>query len=120
MPATAADIAAASRAAAIVVWIDPDLGQRYPSARDGSVSPSTGYFDLQADAEEVISARGELIGTERRRFAVAVAEILSVEIATGLPTVRLIDAEQAADGNMLVSRLELDLETESTSFELFG
>jgi hypothetical protein len=120
MPATAADIAAASRDAAIATWSDAGIGSRYPSARDGSVTPATGFFDASGDAQTVIDARGALIGIERRRFTVGVDDLLWPAISTGLPQVQLIDGEQAVSATFLAARIEIDLEAETTSYELFG
>ena len=92
MPATPADIAAGSRAAAIATWSDPTIADRYPSARDGSVTPATGYCDNPADAQALIDQRGALIGTERRRFTVSVQDLLWPNPAGGLPSHRLKDA----------------------------
>ncbi|MEG3167506.1 hypothetical protein U1737_04780 [Sphingomonas sp. LB3N6] len=120
MPALPADIAAASREVAISTWSDPAIAARYPAARDGSVTPATGYCDSAADADAIINARGVLIGVERRRFAVAVQDLVWPDPATGIPTVQLVDNEQRADGAFLVARVELDLDAETSSFELFG
>lgn len=120
MPATAADIAAASRDVAVATWADATIATRYPSARDGSVSPADGYFDDIADAQTVIDARGELIGVERRRFTVVVGDLVWPDLSAGLPQVRLIDTEQSVDAGFLVARVELDLEAETTTYELFG
>lgn len=120
MPALPADIAAATREVAISTWSDTAIAARYPAARDGSVTPATGYFDSAANADTVIQARGALIGVERRRFAVTVQDLVWPDPASGIPTARLIDGEQRADGDFLVARVELDLDAETTSFELFG
>ncbi len=120
MPALPADIAAASREVAISTWSDPAIVARYPAARDGSVTPANGYCDSAADADTIIQARGALIGVERRRFAVTVQGLVWPDPASGIPTARLIDTEQRADGAFLVARVELDLDAETTSLELFG
>jgi hypothetical protein len=120
MPALPADIAAASREVAISTWSDAAIAARYPAARDGSVTPAMGYCDNAADAESVIKARGALIGVERRRFAVTVQDLVWPDPASGIPTARLIDGEQRVDGAFLMARVELDLEAETSSFELFG
>jgi hypothetical protein len=120
MPALPADIAAATRDVVVASWADPAIAARYVAARDGSVTTADGYFDSRADAETVIVARGALIGIERRRFAVTVHELLWLDPADGMPTVRLIDPEQGVDGLFLIARLELDLDAETTSLELFG
>jgi hypothetical protein len=121
MPATTGDIAAASRDVAVASWTSATIAGRYPSARDGSTEPAVGYFDTQADAQTMVDARATLIGTERRRFAVAVGDVLWPSISTAVPTMALTDAEQSASAlNCLVARIEIDLEAETTNIELFG
>lgn len=120
MPATAADIAGASRDAAVVAWADASIAARYPSARDGSVAPAVGFFDAAADAETMVNARGALIGTERRRFAVRAADVIWPSVSLAVPQAQLIDIEQAVSATFLAARIEVDLEAETTNFELFG
>lgn len=120
MPASAADIAAASRDVELATWSDAGIAARYPSARDGSVSPATGYFDSATDAAAVINARAALIGIERRRFTVKVQDLLWPTPETGIPQAMLIDAEQLANGAFLAARIEIDLDAETTTNELFG
>lgn len=120
MPALPADIAAASRDVVTVTWTNQAAIGRYPSAKDGSVTPADGYFDAQADAQTVINARGQLIGVERRRFSVGIDDVVWPDLAAGIPQVRLIDPEQRAAGGFLVARIEVDLDAETTAHELFG
>lgn len=120
MPALDADIGAGSRDSVVATWSDAAIASRYPSARDGGTEPSTGYFDAIADAQAVINARGALIGTDRRRFAAEVQDILVPALSVGVPQVQLIDAEQTVNGTFLASRIEVDLEQDRTSYELFG
>jgi hypothetical protein len=120
MPAAIADIVAATRAGAIVTWADGVTAARYPNARDGTVTPAPGFFDSSSDAQAVADARGLLIGAERRRFAVDVEELVWPDVESGVPTLRLIDDEQRADLACLAARIELDLDAETTSLELFG
>lgn len=120
MPATDADIAAGSRDVATATWSSATIAARYPSARDGSIDPPRAYFDSIADAQTVANARGALIGTERRRFAVVVEEALGIDPSAGIPQARVIDGEQALDATMLAARIEVDLEQERTSLEVFG
>lgn len=120
MPALPNDIAAASRDVVTATWADPAIAARYPSARDGSVAPADGYFDAVADAQAVVDARGALIGADRRRFSMIAHDIAWPSVSTALPQVRLVDAEQRADLPCLVARVELDLEAETTTYELFG
>lgn len=121
MPANPADIAAGTRPAAIATWADATIAARYPSARDGSGEPATGYFDSIADAQTVIDARGGLIGADgRRRFAVAIDDLVWIDPSLGLPTHRLVDSEQAVDAAMLLGGIAVDLEAERTTEELYG
>ncbi len=120
MPALPADIGAASRDVTTATWADPAIVARYPGAKDGSVTASEGFFDAAADAQTMINARGALIGVERRRFTAIANETIWPDLAGGLPQVLLIDSEQAVNGAFLGARLELDLDAETTSYELFG
>lgn len=120
MPADFDDIAAATRAAAIATWSSAATIARYPNARDGTVTPAPGFFDSIADAQTAANARGTLIGAERRRFAVDVQELIWPDVESGVPTIRLVDGEQGADLPCLTARIEIDLDAETTSLELFG
>jgi hypothetical protein len=120
MPADPNDIGPAIRPAAVATWEGTAIKARYPNARDGQSEPGEGFFDSIADAQAIVNARGVLIGVERRRFAAQIDGLAWLDPSTGVPTVTLIDAEQAANGPFLVSRIELDLEAERTSLELFG
>lgn len=120
MPALDADIAAASRDVVTATWSSATIAARYPSARDGSLDPAAGYFDSLTDAQAMANARGALIGTERRRFAVVVEEALAIDPTNGVPQARVIDIEQALDATMLAARVEVDLDQDRTSLEVFG
>lgn len=120
MSALPADIAAAIRDAAIAQWSDTAISGRYSSARDALTDPSTGYFDSLTDAVSAISARGALIGVERRRFSVTVHDVLWLDPTSAFPTVSLVDTEQGANASFLVTRVEVDLDAETTTLELFG
>ncbi|MFS0737558.1 hypothetical protein ABC347_10955 [Sphingomonas sp. 1P06PA] len=120
MPAQTADIGLAIREAAAEPWSNAAVLARYPNARDGAAAPAEGFFDATSDAATAVAQRGVLIGTERRRFNVAVADLLWVDPATGIPTVTLVDAENAVNGAHLVTRLALNLETGVTELDLFG
>ena len=120
MPALPADIFAGSREVAIASWESATIAARYPTARDGSAAPATGYFDKMADAQAMIDARAALIGVERRRFKAVAIDMIWPDAAGLVQQVRLIDGEQGADGAFLTARFELDLEAETTTYELFG
>jgi len=121
MSAVAADIVAARRAARIVKREDTATKTSYPGARDNLESPSTGYFDSQSDTMAALNIEGALTGVARRRFAVRAQEMDILDPASdGVPTYHLIDAEQQVDTPCLVSRVVVDLENETTDWELFG
>ncbi|MCW2366592.1 hypothetical protein M2341_002039 [Sphingobium sp. B7D2B] len=121
MAALPEDVAASSRAAAIVIVSDTALLDRFPTARDGQKAPAEGYCDSAADTETILNARAALIGQQgRRRFAVKIAAVLDVSLDGGVPCFRLTDDEQLVDTPMMVGRLEIDLEEEMSTLELFG
>ncbi len=120
MPATAADIARATRAAITDIQSSGTVLARQPGARDGLASPRPGYFDTAADAATVNAAAFTLIGTERRRFAVRVGEALELDASLATPAVTLVDAALAVNGNFLVARIEIDDEAGTTGLECFG
>ena len=121
MPADPADIGPAMREAAVASWSDATIAARYPSqARDGSVTPSDGFFDSITDAQTMANARGALIGTEARRFGVKVGDLVWPVVSTSVPSFVLVDPEQAVNATLIATRIEVDLDTETTTFELFG
>ena len=120
MGALPADVARAGREATIASVEDAAIKSRFPRARDGVKAPASGFFDSKADAQTALAARAALIGVVRRRFVVRAAEAIEPDIAAGIPVWRLIDAEQAVDGNHLTARIVVDFEAETTSVELFG
>lgn len=120
MPATPADIARAMRRATIVEAENGAIRAVYSQARDGRTAPAPGYFDAAADAQAAMTARIGIIGVVRRRFMVAVAEMIFPDLSNGVPVWTLVDAENDANGPMLVARLQLDAEEEVTTMELFG
>lgn len=120
MPALPADIGAASRDVVTATWSDAVIASRYPASRDGSAQPGDGYFDSVDDAATVVAARAALIGIERRRFTVVTTGSQWPALSTSMPQVFLTDAEQSVSNTFLAARLEIDLEAETTTFELFG
>lgn len=119
MPALVADIAAGTRPAQIEQWSDAAIKARYPNARDGSEDPAEGLYDDSAHAQAALVQRAGLIGAERRRFKVTVGETWWPALGGGLPTVRLVDPDQALDADGIVTRIEVNLETETTALEVF-
>lgn len=119
MPATATDATAIQRAARIVKDESSTIKARYPD-RDQLTNPAEGFFDSATDAASCLTQRRALIGTERRRFSVQVAELVWIDPETSLPTVQLVDGEQVINAACLIARVQLDLENETTVMELFG
>lgn len=121
MPATSADAASGQRAALIVKREDATIHSRYPNARDQLPEPAPGFFDANADASTILTARAALIGTERRRFAVVVADLIWPDPeGTGVESLTLVDSEQAANGIFMTARVQVDLASETTTIEVFG
>lgn len=118
MPALTADIAAGTRPAKIETWTDAAIQARYPNARDASERPAEGFFDSAANAVTALTQRGALIGAERRRFKVVIGEPWFPDPKSGIPTVTLIDPEQKVNAAGMVSRIEVNLESETTIFEV--
>lgn len=120
MPALSADIGPALREAVIVTVVDNDLHSRFPGARDQLAAPSEGMFDSQADCATALGQRAALVGVVRRRFAVAIQDVLAFDVEAGVPTHQLVDPEQQLSAAALLCRLEIDDENETTSLEHFG
>ena len=120
MAATAADVARAIRAVTADIQSSGTVLARQPGARDGLAQPRPGYFDTLANATTVNAAAFTLVGTERRRFAVRVADVLELDPTLVTPTVTLVDAALVVNGAFLVSRIEIDDEAGVTALEVFG
>lgn len=117
MPALPSDIAAALRPQIVVSSEDATIKARFPSARDNSAEPAEGWFDQRAHAEASVAMRRALVGSVRRRFAVAADDLMEV---AGVETHRVIDGEQVLDAAMMMARFEVDLEAEQSKVEYFG
>lgn len=120
MPALPSDIAAASREAITESWESGTIKARYPGARDAGSPAGEGFFDDPDDAQAATGQRGDLLGVERRRFAVPVQDLLWIDPTEGIPTFQLVDGDQLVDAPCIPARFELDLENEETAAELFG
>lgn len=118
MPADPANIGPAIRPARIEAWESSAIHARYPNARDGSTQPAEGFYDVAADAATAADQRADLIGTERRRFAVEAQDLVWPTPTAGLLNVTLTDPDQAVDDPGIVTRIEVDLDNERTQFEV--
>jgi hypothetical protein len=120
--ATAADIALGTRQQQIEKVEVAAIKARFPNqARDDLNDPATGYFDLVADAQTVLTARAALQGVERSRFAVEVDGVILYD-PIAYSGVRLIDPEATPPLDLLclVARWQVDFEVERSTFELLG
>lgn len=109
------DVIRATRPAKIVTW----TGTR-TTGRDGLKNIEPGYFETAADATSVLEVKGELIGTNRRRFLIEAEGEVAVDPETEVPSFRIVDSELQADLPALLTRYEYDMETERTSLEVLG
>lgn len=117
---TSADIALGTRAQQVQSIENATIKSRYPNqARDARLDVPNGYFDVLTDADAVLTARGTLLGTERRRFAIEIDGLVWFDALT-YPGVRLVDTDMTVDLTCLVARWEIDLDNEVTRFELLG
>lgn len=120
MTALPADIIRATRAARIVVATDSGVQASYPAARDGKTNPEPGYFESASDATTVLAQKVTLIGTRRRRFRVELQGEYWIDPLDGVPSFQLVDAEQGIDLPVMLCRMELDMENETTVLEVIG
>ena len=118
MSALPNDIAAATREAIIERYENTAVRDALTGARDGSLTPGEGFFDLLGDAKTIVDERGLVLAGDPR-FSVSVAALVWSDPSLATPAVRLVDSEQSVDARLCCSRIELDLEEEVTSFELF-
>lgn len=118
MPATPANIARALRAARVVTRDDPAIRAAFADARDQVDDPRPGYFELSADAEAALALAADLLGTHRRRFVVGLSGEVWLDPAASVPTWHLTDSEFQVAAPGLVTRVELDMEQETTTVEL--
>lgn len=120
MPALPADILRATRQARVVTRSDGTIQSTYVGARDGGESPELGYFESASDASACLTLKAALGGQFRRRFAVSLADELWIDPLSGVPTFHLVDAEHGADLDVLVTRIQVDMENETTSLGVLG
>lgn len=120
MPALPTDIIRATRRARIVTREDTVIRTRFPAARDQAGTPEPGFFESAADASTVLAIKASLTGSFRRRFAVAIDELVWIDPAAAVPTYLLTEAELGFDGPAMVTRWRIDLNTETAEFEVIG
>ena len=120
MPALVADIQRATRKARIVTLTDTAIQSAYNGARDAIEEPEPGYFETAADASSALALKQVLVGVFRKRYVVEIADEIWVDPLTAVPTWHLTDTETGVDADVLVTRIEVDLETETTQVEVLG
>ncbi|MEQ5789087.1 hypothetical protein J3454_14415 [Erythrobacter sp. NFXS35] len=120
MPALPADIIRATRRARIVTREDAAIKTRFPAARDQATAPEPGFFESAANAATVLALKAVLTGSFRRRFTVAIDEVLWIDPTVAIPVYHLTDTELGFDGPVLVTRWRVDLNAERTELEVVG
>lgn len=120
MPALPTDIIRATRAARIVIRSDPAVKAMFPAARDGQTNPDPGFFESAADADAVLAIKAALIGVPRQRYVIEIAEELNIDPFTEVPSFQLIDSELGIDLPVMLTRMELNMETGTTTLEVIG
>ncbi len=123
MPATAADITAATRPNGVTLDVQSDSAVQtaYPNARDGNASPAPGFCDSISDTATLNAARFALLKVARRRFRTeADRDLSALRSGNVTPAVTAIDSEVSVNGNFLVSRVTFDLDAERTEIEIYG
>lgn len=123
MPATAADIEAATRPTGVTLDTQSSSGvlATWPNARDGADAPAVAFWDSLSDAVAMNTERFALLSAARRRFKVEADGVLTALLPAAVtPAVTLVAAEVAANGAFLVARLEFDSESNRTKMELWG
>ncbi|PTR08663.1 MULTISPECIES: hypothetical protein [unclassified Novosphingobium] len=101
----------------------PTAKARYGDDARQSDDPIESYFDSVADAQAIADERQALLSVERRRFKVtakAVDEIAYLDLSNGVPVARFIDRQSAADRDVLISEIIIDLAKQSTTTTLWG
>lgn len=120
MPADPADIQRAIRQSRVVTYEDGGMQAAYPNARDSLDNPHPGYCEDAGDTAQVLDAIGTLIAAPRQRYLVTIGDEMWLDPLAGIPTFQLIDEELGADLPVLLTRLEVDMENETTGIEVMG
>ncbi|MEO1222354.1 MAG: hypothetical protein AAFY42_13595 [Pseudomonadota bacterium] len=120
MAALPADIIRATRRARIVTREDVQIRELFPSAQDQIRAPEPGFFENAEDAETVLGIKAELTGSFRRLFAVSAHGVVEVDPESCVPTFHLTDGELGFDGPVMVTRWQLDLNSERAEIEVIG
>lgn len=120
MSALPADIRRATRRSQIVTREDASILARFPAARDQVNAPEPGYFESAADAATVLALKADLTGKFRRRYIVQLDDMIDLDPFEGIPTWEIADTELGLEVAKLVTRYEIDLEEETTTYEGVG
>lgn len=102
MPATPDRIAFVREEFRSFVWSDPSVQSLYGKvARDTGATPVDTFFDDMSAVQAMALERGALLGRHARAFMTKVDELVDLDadfaMEDGLPGVRLVDDELAAD-----------------------
>lgn len=123
MPATPARIGFIQEEFRRVVAETAAIKTRFGDLARESDDPVETFFDSEADAQVIATARQTLLGTERRRFQVrtkGVEEVLALNFGGDVPISHYVDTERGVDRNMLLSEVVIDLGRGTTTLTVWG
>jgi hypothetical protein len=126
MPATPARIAFIAQAYRSVSALDAAIKARYgAAARDTAATPVPTFFDTVADTQAMCDERFALLKADRRKFTVAVGDVLSftggLDFSQVVPTFTVVDDEKVANlPAALVGIESVDYETGKTTLTVWG
>lgn len=123
MPATVARIGFISEEFRRVKAETSAIKTRYGDLARESEDPVETWFDSEADAQVIATARQTLLGTERRRFQMKVQgldEVLSLALGGDVPLAHYVDTDRAVGKNMLLSEIVVDLGRGSATLAVWG
>lgn len=123
MPATSSRIGFISQEVRKVTATSGNPFTRYGALARQTDDPVEAFFDSEADALTVATARQTLMGLERRRFRVTVNDIqdvLALSYPTAAPLATYVDTERSANLTTIISDITIDLHRQSASMTLWG
>ena len=123
MPATAARIGFITQEFRTATATTANPTTRYGALARETDDPVETFFDAEADAVTVATARQALLSVERRRFRVTVNDIqdaLALSYAPAAPLATYVDTERSANLTTIVSDISIDLHKQVATMTLWG
>lgn len=123
MPATPARIGFIQEPFRRVVAETAAIKTRFGDLARESEDPVETFFDNEADAQVIATARQSLLGTERRRFQVrtkGIEDVLALNFGGDVPIAHYVDTERGVDRNMLLSEVVMDLGRGTATLTVWG